>query len=43
MIPMADIVGGAGGDVTEILIGLAGCGSAACSFTLYIDDIAFGN
>jgi len=44
VIPVADIVGSPiGANITEILIGITGCGSAACSFTLYIDDIAFGN
>jgi hypothetical protein len=44
VIPVSDIVGSpSGANVTEILIGLSGCGSTACSFTLYIDDIAFGN
>ncbi|MDX2024362.1 MAG: hypothetical protein SF187_29235 [Deltaproteobacteria bacterium] len=44
VIPVADIMGTPNSsNVTEILIGLAGCGSAACSFTLYVDDIAFGN
>lgn len=44
VIPMADIVGNpSGGNVEEILIGLTGCGSPTCAFTLFVDDISFGN
>ncbi len=43
VIPVADIVGSATGNITELLIGLAGCASTTCQFTLFVDDVSFGN
>jgi hypothetical protein len=44
VIPIADVVGTpSGATITEILLGLEGCSSSNCAFTLYVDDIAYGN
>jgi hypothetical protein len=43
VIPIADVVGTpSSANITEILVGFAGCANPNCSFRFYLDDIAVG-